>query len=228
MQIISGKSLDRSVTGDTVAYTYHLREYRGLDEYASPDRILRSSSQCLGRSIFNKTVYEQGKPVADLNDDLVSTAPEWLRILAAVQAYFNPATDYIWAKNWNYDALNNPSACVTSYLHSEVYPSRDSTFFQCTTCLTSSPSEPDSQGLNTNPFFHFPQSKLPYAAGKEYSSEDRTMHSVNELGAMRYSQLDEGWYATPVLQEDELHAAHLTARLPILAVMAPRRDFLVQ
>jgi hypothetical protein len=86
-----------------------------------------------------KTVYERGKPVADLNDDLVSTAPEWLRILAAIQAYFNPATDYIWAKNWNYNTLNNPSACVTSDLHNEVYPSRNSTFFQCTTCLTGNP-----------------------------------------------------------------------------------------
>ncbi|KAK4455267.1 hypothetical protein QBC34DRAFT_460104 [Podospora aff. communis PSN243] len=230
MKNISGKSLDRSITGDRVTYTYHLREYRGLDEYASTDRILHSSSQCLGRSIFNKTVYEKGKPVADLNDELASTAPEWLRILAALQAYFDPAIHYIWAKNWNYEALNDATACVTSYLHNEVYPGPNATFFSCTTCLTSSPSESNGRGLDANPFFHFSPfgaydriSAYSYDVGafasKEYSSEDHTMHFVNELGAMRYSQLGEGWYATPVLQEYELHAAHLTARLPILAVM---------
>jgi hypothetical protein len=191
-------------------------------------------------------VYEKGKPLANLEDKLVSNSPEWLRMLVIIQDWFEPATDYIWAKIMNYTELDNPSACVTSYLHNEVYPSQNSTFYECTTCLKSGPPGSIDTGLNTNLFFNFPSGNLTYAAGillsfgafdrvygddrvysdhrgmfsaKEYSSMDYTMHFVNQLGAMRYSDLGESWYTTPVSTEYELHAAHLTARLPILATM---------
>jgi hypothetical protein len=61
---MSGYGLDRTYEGNTVTYTYHLREYQGSSEYSSTDRILRSSSTCIGRTHFNGTVYRGKEAVA--------------------------------------------------------------------------------------------------------------------------------------------------------------------
>lgn len=127
-----------------------------------------------------------------------------------------------------------------------MYPSRNSTFFQCTTCLKGGPNGAN-KGLDQNLFFNFPSDQIAYAAGillsfgaydrvtqygydvgsfssREYSSENHALHFINELGAMRYDRFGENWYRTPVVAEDELHAAHLTARLPILAIVGAERQ----
>ncbi|KAK5655738.1 hypothetical protein OQA88_5275 [Cercophora sp. LCS_1] len=250
MRNISGLGLDRSVDGDTVTYTYHLREHRGLDEYASSGLAFQSSSNCLGRNFYNGGIYEKGKLVATLPDDEDENAPEFVNVLNGILSYYGPATDYIWAKNWDYAKLGDPSACVTTYLHNEMYPShqgrytRNTTFFQCTTCLRG-PS--GSTGLSPNPFFNLPASKLPYAANillsfgafdrryaysydvgqfsaKEYGSQEHAMTFINGLGAMRYKEFGADWYRTPVPKEYELHTAHLTARLPVLAVIGAEKQ----
>ncbi|KAK0711757.1 hypothetical protein B0H67DRAFT_491133 [Lasiosphaeris hirsuta] len=226
MKNISGLGLDRNVDGDKVTYTYRLREHRGLDEYSSLDRVVQSSSSCLGRNYYNGS----------------DSSPEFLHVLGGIYAYYNPATDYIWAKNWDYAELESLSACATTCKKALLQFERNATFFECTTCLKRRDGNP---GLDQGLFFNFPSAKLPYAAGvllnfgpfdrrygysagqfsaKEYGSQEHSMHFINGLGAMRYAELGESWYSTPVSATYELYAAHLAARLPILAIMGAERQ----
>jgi hypothetical protein len=71
MKNIGGQGLDRSVDGNTVTYTYHLREHRGLDDYSSSSRVVRSSSSCIGRTFFNASVYEKGAKIGTLGKPAV-------------------------------------------------------------------------------------------------------------------------------------------------------------
>lgn len=63
---ISGQGLDRTVEGANVTYSYSMKEYRGVEEYASEDRKVRSTSQCVGRTLYGKDVYEDGENVGNL------------------------------------------------------------------------------------------------------------------------------------------------------------------
>jgi hypothetical protein len=47
-------------------------------------------------------------------EDLTPSSPEFLHILDGLYNYFGPATNYLWAMDWDYDRLRNPSACVTT------------------------------------------------------------------------------------------------------------------
>jgi hypothetical protein len=68
MKNISGQGLDRSVDGDAVTYTYHLREHRGLNDYSSSSSVVHSSSSCIGRTFFDGSVYEKGARVGILGN----------------------------------------------------------------------------------------------------------------------------------------------------------------
>jgi hypothetical protein len=63
MKNISGIGLDRTINDRTVMYTYHLHEYRGLDEYQSLDKRIQTSSSCAGYSFSDTQVYHDGKVV---------------------------------------------------------------------------------------------------------------------------------------------------------------------
>jgi hypothetical protein len=63
----SGQGLDRKVEGDKVTYSYALKEYFGLEERSSKDKILHSSSTCIGRHIWGYDIYEKGKVVGNLS-----------------------------------------------------------------------------------------------------------------------------------------------------------------
>ncbi|KAK0611296.1 hypothetical protein B0T14DRAFT_325418 [Immersiella caudata] len=58
---ISGRSIDGSVQGQTVIYSYPFREMRGLEVHHSEKRFLRSSAQCSVRQIRDLKVYEHGR-----------------------------------------------------------------------------------------------------------------------------------------------------------------------
>jgi hypothetical protein len=60
---ISGQGLDSSIEGYTVTYTYHLKEYQGAERYASTDKVVQSSSSCLGRAVINGGIYEEGERI---------------------------------------------------------------------------------------------------------------------------------------------------------------------
>jgi hypothetical protein len=66
---INGSSVDRHVDVDAknVTYTYHLREWRGLQSYTSPDIFVRSSSTCSSRVLYGTGIYENGQLVAGLS-----------------------------------------------------------------------------------------------------------------------------------------------------------------
>ncbi|RYP01586.1 hypothetical protein DL765_010851 [Monosporascus sp. GIB2] len=248
MTNISGLGLNRKVEGDTVTYSYSLREYRGLDQYPSTDKVLHSSSRCIGRAFYNGAVYEKGRRVGSTRDD-GSDKPEFVRVLGAMYAWYSPATDYLWGMRWDYNNIDDPLACVTTYLNREIYPShrneyeRNATFFECTTCLTDRNNNP---GVGSDLFHGFPAGNVSYAAGvllrfgpfdriyqfepssplsvKEYSSQEHTMHFINHIGALTYEKDGEDWFTHSVPAEYELHAAHLAARLPILAIIGAERQ----
>jgi hypothetical protein len=119
---------------------------------------------------------------------------------------------------------------------------RNATVFECTTCLNDRDGEP---GLGRDLLFNFPVGNLSYASGillsfgphdriyqysagmfsaKEYGSQEHTMHFINNLNVLRYKDVGDDWYRTPVPAEYELHTAHLAARLPILAIMGAERQ----
>lgn len=60
---ISGRALDRTVKGDNITYSYILKEYRHHEERLSTTSVLRSSASCVGRSVYNNTIYEDGRRV---------------------------------------------------------------------------------------------------------------------------------------------------------------------
>ncbi|GAB1318624.1 hypothetical protein MFIFM68171_08834 [Madurella fahalii] len=240
MRYISGQVLDREVEGSTVTYTYDLGEYRGLDEYPSFDRVVHSPLSCTGRNFFNESAYEKGR---------LPSCPAFLHSLDGIYTFYSPATDYIRAMHWDYAQVDNPSACITSYLYNDVWPSyvkgyeRNATFFECTTCLKDGNGEPS---LSLDLFFSYLEDKLLYASGillsfglfdcrynqysagqvraKEYGSQKHTMHFINNLNALRHDELGDDWYPKPVPAEYALHTAHLAARLPILAIMGAEQQ----
>ncbi|GAB1312043.1 hypothetical protein MFIFM68171_02253 [Madurella fahalii] len=63
MRNISGRTLDRKVEGNNVTYSYVLKEYRYVEEILSTTSVLHSSASCIGRKVYNNTVYEDGRQV---------------------------------------------------------------------------------------------------------------------------------------------------------------------
>jgi hypothetical protein len=55
---IGGEGVDRKVEGGQVTYSYFLKEYQGLEEYPSTDKVLHCSSRCTGRTIKKSDVYD--------------------------------------------------------------------------------------------------------------------------------------------------------------------------
>jgi hypothetical protein len=70
MKDIGRKGLHRNVDESTrnVTYTYYLHEYRGLEDYPSTDKFVRSSSTCKARTTFQNDVYENGMHVGTISD----------------------------------------------------------------------------------------------------------------------------------------------------------------
>jgi hypothetical protein len=55
----------REIQGETVTYSYALRERQGGEEFPSQSRVLRSSARCLARGIIGNEIYQWGQaPVA--------------------------------------------------------------------------------------------------------------------------------------------------------------------
>ncbi|KAH7311382.1 hypothetical protein B0I35DRAFT_63711 [Stachybotrys elegans] len=65
---IGPAKLDRKIENATVKYSYHLKEYRGLEEHFSTHKVLQSASTCHARIIDRDIVYDSaGKIVRNLN-----------------------------------------------------------------------------------------------------------------------------------------------------------------
>ncbi|KAK4159958.1 hypothetical protein QBC43DRAFT_191258, partial [Cladorrhinum sp. PSN259] len=242
---ISGQGLDRSVDGDRVTYSYSLKEYEGLKESSSINKTLHSSSRCIGRVFYNGSIYEKGREVGSTRN-----SPEFIRVLAAMYEWYEPATDFLWGMPYvEHDAnFTDPFACVTTYLNHEIYPShgryeRNATFYECKTCLTDQNHDP---GIGPGLLHGFPAENASYAANvllrigpfdrqysfekaamlsvKVYSSMNHSIHFISRIGALTYKEHGEEWFKLPVPIDYELHAARLTARLPILAIIGAQRQ----
>jgi hypothetical protein len=59
---LRGQGLNRKVEGDTVTYSYYLKEFQDTNVRPS-DKVLHSSSRCLGRAAVKGEVYERGKQI---------------------------------------------------------------------------------------------------------------------------------------------------------------------
>ncbi|KAK4443860.1 hypothetical protein QBC34DRAFT_361207 [Podospora aff. communis PSN243] len=57
---ISEQSIDGSVDGQTVTYSYSFKEAKGLEMLRSKERVLRSSVKCVVRQVRNGKIYEHG------------------------------------------------------------------------------------------------------------------------------------------------------------------------
>lgn len=137
MKNIGDVGLDRTVKDSTVTYTYHLHQYRGLDEYQSSDKRIQSSSSCDGYSFADKVVYHDGDVVARVpngtesmstnhawfgnnitNSEYPRTAspnnPQYLAILQGILNTGYASQDYRWAINWTTQMLESPTACATT------------------------------------------------------------------------------------------------------------------
>jgi hypothetical protein len=79
-QNISQMGIDRLVENNTVAYSYYLREYQGLEERSSTDRLIRSSSQCTAWALRGVGVY-------DVHRDQVGNICKTTRIPYSVLLY---------------------------------------------------------------------------------------------------------------------------------------------
>ncbi|EMR69802.1 hypothetical protein UCREL1_3176 [Eutypa lata UCREL1] len=250
---ISGQGLDRTVEGANVTYSYSMKEYRGVEEYASKDRNVRSTSQCVGRTLYGKDVYEDGENVGNL-DDVTPESPGYLHILDGIFTYWGAGIEYLWAAriNWDYDSY--PSACATTYLYTQQGydedEGRNATYYECTTCLT---DKENNLGLGHDVFHNLSGEAAPYVAGsltrfgtferryvfygigenetdslviRSYPIMNLTTHFLNGLrDPMPQSEdLDKGDPRLSVTGEAELYAAHLAARLPVLAVIGAERQ----
>ncbi|KAF2262562.1 hypothetical protein CC78DRAFT_606095 [Lojkania enalia] len=203
-----GRGLDRKVEGDKVTYSYFLREYRGAEEKASADKVLHSSSKCIGRNLWGSDVYEKGRIVGNITP-------------------------------LDYSELSNPpSAYYLGYTEKLV---RNATYFECTTCLTDQKNKP---GLGSDVLFGLPSVNASMTAGlllelgafervyedyargngtsfsvRQYPGMNKNLHFMNDRDNAVHSGVEENAPRTSVPLEAELYAAHVAARLPILAII---------
>jgi len=66
MTNISGQGVDRKIEGNRVTYSYSMKEFSGLDTLSTTDKIVRSSSSCIGRTLNGISIYEDGRVVGNL------------------------------------------------------------------------------------------------------------------------------------------------------------------
>lgn len=127
--------------------------------------------------------------------------------------------------------------------------SRNVTFYECTTCLTDSTGSPGitTSSSGSALFRNLPPSESLWAANallhtgtferiyafysrpklgfymRQYSSQQTTLHFLSNLSSFasdtRGQDGSQDWYAKAVPLKYEVEAAHLTAQLPIMAVM---------
>ncbi|CUS15094.1 unnamed protein product [Tuber aestivum] len=260
----SGQGLDRKVEGDKVIYSYSLKEYQGLDVHPARDKVLHSSSSCVGRTMWGSNIFEDGKLVGNV-DEVDESSPDFLNVLVGLfTSYYEAEIDYIWINKLDYSQLSSPAACATtckysqtnhSYprltkspqdLYSEVWQSykdkhdRNATFFECMTCLTDTNNNP---GIGDDILFHQPSENSPLVAGhllrfgtfervfggydskgsqlaiRLYSSMNKNSHFLNNMGNELHTGATGDAPHVEVPVEAELYAAHLAARLPLLAII---------
>ncbi|KAK6507928.1 hypothetical protein TWF481_006349 [Arthrobotrys musiformis] len=232
---LGGQGLNRRVEGDTLTYSYFLKEYRGLEVNSSADKVLHSSSRCSSRTIDSDDVYEDGVYVGN-PDDITAESEDSLYILRGIRAAYGGNLDeYLWVGELQYRNLSDTSACSTTYFFSQG--GSHATLYECTTCLSDQNNNP---GVGDNLFHGLPAINSTATANlllvfgilervwtytsryreesglaiRIYSGKPRFAHFMNDLGA--------GYIRTPPFNnksESELFAAHLAARLPLFAVM---------
>jgi hypothetical protein len=163
-QNISQMGIDRLVENNTVAYSYYLREYQGLEERSSTDRLIRSSSQCTAWALRGVGVYDVHRDQVGNISSVDADSPDFVRALDSILSY--PITiveealhSVKWMVRDNWETFSDPSACVTSYIYTEddfddedigaPDPLRNATFFECRSCLT---DEHDTPGIKNGVF----------------------------------------------------------------------------
>ncbi|KAL2117859.1 hypothetical protein VTJ04DRAFT_7519 [Mycothermus thermophilus] len=239
--------VDRRVDGNTVTYTYHLHEYKGPDGCLSSDEVIQSSSTCTGRVISlgidyleNETrwimpvnVFENGKRVAtyiassptfnEINTvkPVSLDSPEFVHVLAAIFPF--SAYRHIWAIKWNDTVVDGlfPDAvyptCMTTYIYGRILDVFNrtggednwATFHECKTCITGGHGDP---GLPGDLFFNYDASLAPYL------TSNLLMLGTSESFFWFYAQSKIATAGTVPVEQD-INAAHLVARAPILALV---------
>ncbi|KAK3291976.1 uncharacterized protein B0H64DRAFT_377535 [Chaetomium fimeti] len=240
---IGGKGLDRTVNGSHVTYSYALKEYRNSEELPPTDTVLRSSASCVGRSVIGDNVYEQGKRIGTwrVNDRNVPDSKNSMSLDVTRALCLDPLKPLdLWGginmwTVWEPDerspgASYSPGGCSTSYFFrkeenpgsTECDPSKSccATFYE----LLLSFGGLDTllaRSVTNQPAPLFYKLYIESNGGKAAAKTARTR--VDFVDYLASALNITGFYnpttPLPLPLADELHAAHLTARLPLLTVM---------
>ncbi|RVD80415.1 uncharacterized protein DFL_008312 [Arthrobotrys flagrans] len=234
---LGGQGIDRKVEGDTITYSYSLKEYQGLETTSSKNKVIHSSSSCVGRTFYENDVYEGGELVGSI-ESVNANSEGFLQVLPGIFNFSNLVTDYLWAAPLNFGNLSAPAGCATTYIYIQKQyrgaRNRTGTYFECTTCLT---DENNRLGIGTDLLHGLAPGNSSYTANlllfvgtfeifytyswaaslamRFYSSLGRAPGFLNNLDVNLTGEFPRG----KVSSYAELYAAHLAARLPLLAII---------
>ncbi|KAL2265713.1 hypothetical protein VTJ83DRAFT_6813 [Remersonia thermophila] len=243
--------LDRLVDGNTVTYAYPLCEYQGAYEYRSPSKVIRSSSTCQGRVYEKGTIYSKGEPVAAIDSHAgsgdpdkapypPSNSPLYVHVFDAFLRKRDAPGSHVWAMDWNETDPMLPhrdQGCLATYLY-QGYLASNQVMYECRTCIAGGHGEP---GLAGDVLFNFPASNLSYATFVHLSvgasGDDYVRYRSGTLRMRETQVVDlkatgflEGFTVASPLPSNhsvplmlELEAAHVAARLPILAILGAQQ-----
>ncbi|KAH8587889.1 hypothetical protein B0O99DRAFT_583890 [Bisporella sp. PMI_857] len=210
----AGQGLDRKVEGDKVTYSYSLKEYQGVDVRPAQNKVLHSSSSCVGRTLWGSNVFAGGKLVGNL-----SNRPTLYTFMT------DQSSQGLYSEDW---------------LSYQSQYDRNATFFECNTCLTDTSNNP---GLGANILFNQAPDISPLVAGhllrfgafervfggydtkgsqlaiRLYSGMNKNSHFLNDMENALHTGATKDAPRVEVPAEAELYAAHLAARLPLLAII---------
>ncbi|PVH97868.1 hypothetical protein DM02DRAFT_657854 [Periconia macrospinosa] len=233
---ITKSGMSRAVESDNVKYSYYLKEYRGKNETSSQTKVFHSSSSCFGTrmAVENKIVsVDGGRMVENLSSNSINeTSMKILQLIVSILP--NTQDDIVWAAPLNYSERYQDS-CGTTYLYTELYrpkgKNREMALFECFTCISYNNSIPGPGPLEpSNTTSSYDVSSLLHRIGsfdRVWGGRQNDSYSVRVYSGMNKNEhfannLNEGFKksnTTDITRQANLHAAHLVARLPLLAIL---------
>ncbi|KAH7558279.1 hypothetical protein J3E72DRAFT_370553 [Bipolaris maydis] len=240
MENIGGHGLNRAVEGDSVTYSYYLKQYRDEEITSSNASVVHSSSRCFGGTV---SLRENQEMVLDYGD--VTYEATFENILKKILSVYTVAQDHIiWIAPVDHFELHGDSGCATTYLFVEVdvifqfEGYRNAILFECHTCTSHNNSIPGLGLLESSYSTTYNVSSLLHRVGYDEDmwggiEEDNSMygfrvysgmssggHFANGLSGVFVQGNQLPFNATDgITFQGKLHPAHLAARLPLLAIL---------
>ncbi|KAJ5031368.1 hypothetical protein PSV08DRAFT_173340 [Bipolaris maydis] len=242
MENIGGHGLNRAVEGDSVTYSYYLKQYRDEEITSSNASVVHSSSRCFGGTVSLRENQEMLQLIY-LGD--VTYEATFENILKKILSVYTVAQDHIiWIAPVDHFELHGDSGCATTYLFVEVdvifqfEGYRNAILFECHTCTSHNNSIPGLGLLESSYSTTYNVSSLLHRVGYDEDmwggiEEDNSMygfrvysgmssggHFANGLSGVFVQGNQLPFNATDgITFQGKLHPAHLAARLPLLAIL---------